>query len=400
MHWDFNNRIRSVRISAKFRFGVIHIIPLLVLTVLPVLMVAGVFYLQSNVGNKKIDAASGDPSINAPTELTCSGQFKTIKSLGKSRVQAMASYNNRLIIVDYQPFPGDSSTKFYLRAREVNPETSLDTGWYENGLKDSQASVVMKEEGGKLNLYAYGHSGGDNRNIVKGNYVSEKRWSGFTPFKNHNLGITGPYTASLNGKVYRIIDSLPDNRLDPALADSNGYLQECVPGVAVENCWFWPTPAVTGGSNSMIRVDGIYSSRPVNIVVDGVYVPVGSSGYATSTGWNSGNFNIPSTVGSGRYKMVVGNNPGILCKHPSGQEFIEVIGDSAIASPAPTPSACPTLLALYDMNDDGVIDQKDVDEVNGHFGEEGEGLKWDVNFDGVVDLSDSLLVAGQIGKGC
>lgn len=282
--------------------------------------IVGVVFILLNNSSLKPKAADLTPTIaiNAPKELECSGEWKTIKTLGKSRPEAIAGYNGRLVIVDYQPFPADSGTKQYLRAREINPEKSLDTDWYADIVGDSQSSLVLKQEGGSLNLYAYSGTSAGNRIIVKATYKDVKSWSGTSEVGGVYMGITGPDTAFLDGKFYRIKDSLPDASLDPSLSDSNGYLQECIPDPADQACWFWPTPASIEGPNSSVLTDGGLSGT-VYLRKDGKYTSVG-----IAVAQNIGSFKIPASVSPGTYELTVGNNPGVVCKHPNGDSKIDV----------------------------------------------------------------------------
>jgi len=90
----------------------------------------------------------------------------------------------------------------------------------------------------------------------------------------------------------------------------------------------------------------------------------------------------------GSYSVVVRDySTGIKCSVKSGSVNLMV-------NPAVNP-------CVYDVNDDGIVDQKDVDLVNGKFGETAKNYpEYDVNWDGNIDLSDSLLVAGALGKAC
>ena len=66
-----------------------------------------------------------------------------------------------------------------------------------------------------------------------------------------------------------------------------------------------------------------------------------------------------------------------------------------VPAPEPTPEPPPT---PGDVNDDGIVDIRDLVLVAGQLGQSGEGLKADMNGDGKVDILDLVTVSSHFGK--
>ena len=142
---------------------------------------------------------------DAPFDIECKANWVKVKDLGSVPRNAIASFNNRLVLTTVLP-----NKDYYLYgekviAREINPSSGTDTGWYEIGFNNSQDSMVLINQEGKLNLYLYGNVApdGKKRTVFMGTYLSEKKWGSFIDTNNANMKRTGPNTAALNGTTYR-----------------------------------------------------------------------------------------------------------------------------------------------------------------------------------------------------
>ena len=71
----------------------------------------------------------------------------------------------------------------------------------------------------------------------------------------------------------------------------------------------------------------------------------------------------------------------------------EVTTTTTIEMPPPPPPPTP-----WDVNDDGIVDIRDLVLVAGQFGQSEESLEGDVNGDGIVDILDLVLVASHFGE--
>lgn len=69
----------------------------------------------------------------------------------------------------------------------------------------------------------------------------------------------------------------------------------------------------------------------------------------------------------------------------------EVTTTTTIEMPPPPPTP-------WDVNDDGIVDIRDLVLVAGQFGESGEDLKGDLNGDGIVNVLDLVIVASHFGE--
>src|SRR3990167_9145148 len=142
----------------------------------------------------------------APPDIACNGAWQDIKDLGSYAHNAMVSYNGRLILTTVEPNNEAYRYGQKVIAREINPRTNRDTGWYEVGFKNSQNSHVLIEQNGQLTLYVYGNvapGSNNNRTVFKGVYLGERRWGNWVNTGALNLGRTGPYTAIFDGQLYR-----------------------------------------------------------------------------------------------------------------------------------------------------------------------------------------------------
>ena len=140
----------------------------------------------------------------APPDIACNGAWQDIKDLGSYAHNAMVSYNGRLILTTVEPNNEAYRYGQKVIAREINPRTNRDTGWYKVGFENSQNSHVLIEQNGQLTLYIYGNvAPGNNRTVFKGVYLGEKRWGNWVNTGALSLGRTGPYTAFFDGQLYR-----------------------------------------------------------------------------------------------------------------------------------------------------------------------------------------------------
>src|SRR3989344_4052237 len=140
----------------------------------------------------------------APPDIACNGAWQDIKDLGSYAHNAMVSYNGRLILTTVEPNNEAYRYGQKVIAREINPRTNRDTGWYKVGFENSQNSHVLIEQNGQLTLYIYGNAQpGNNRTVFKGVYLGEKRWGNWVNTGALSLGRTGPYTAFFDGQLYR-----------------------------------------------------------------------------------------------------------------------------------------------------------------------------------------------------
>ena len=73
--------------------------------------------------------------------------------------------------------------------------------------------------------------------------------------------------------------------------------------------------------------------------------------------------------------------------------------DSTMTAKVTTTTTIEVPPTPWDVNDDGIVDIRDLVLVAGQLGESGEDLKGDINSDGTVNIQDLVIVASHLGEG-
>lgn len=140
----------------------------------------------------------------APPDIACNGTWVTVKELGTYAYNAIQNYNdNYLILTTVEP-ASDPNPGQRVVAREINPVSGSDTGWYRI-FNHSQNSHVLVFQDGVLNLYLYRKYGpsGDKRTVYNGKYLGNQKWGDWSDTGETNIGRTGPFTVYFKGVLYR-----------------------------------------------------------------------------------------------------------------------------------------------------------------------------------------------------